>query len=72
MLKPLQSKYNDNRKGQKWVKLKKDFIPGAGDTLDFYILGATWSKKRGRDLGGKSRKISFLARPVLIFILFSF
>lgn len=58
MLKPLQSKYNDNRRGQKWVKLKKDFIPGAGDTLDFHVVGASWSKERGRDLGGKLRKFS--------------
>ncbi|GAA6027207.1 hypothetical protein JCM8097_002484 [Rhodosporidiobolus ruineniae] len=50
MLKPLSSRYNDMSRGQRWVKLKKDFIPGAGDTLDFHILGASWQKQRGREL----------------------
>ncbi|GAA5853542.1 hypothetical protein JCM5353_008815, partial [Sporobolomyces roseus] len=42
MLKPLSSRYNDHARKQKWVKLKKDFIPGAGDTLDFVVVGASW------------------------------
>ncbi|GAA5851191.1 hypothetical protein JCM8547_004160 [Rhodosporidiobolus lusitaniae] len=50
MLKPLTSRYNDFRRGQLWVKLKKDFIPGAGDTLDFHVVGASWQKDRGREL----------------------
>ncbi|GAA5978700.1 hypothetical protein JCM11641_006147 [Rhodosporidiobolus odoratus] len=50
MLKPLQSKYNDFTRGMRWVKLKKDFIPGAGDTLDFTIVSASWQKDRGREL----------------------
>ncbi|GAA6016518.1 hypothetical protein JCM11491_002348 [Sporobolomyces phaffii] len=50
MLKPLSSKYNDARRGQKWIKLKKDFIPGAGDTLDFVLVGASWQKHRAREL----------------------
>ncbi|GAA5858812.1 hypothetical protein JCM5353_006876, partial [Sporobolomyces roseus] len=49
-LKPLSSRYNDHARKQKWVKLKKDFIPGAGDTLDFVVVGASWQKKRGREL----------------------
>ncbi|KAK4698270.1 hypothetical protein P7C70_g8011, partial [Phenoliferia sp. Uapishka_3] len=48
MLKPLDSGYNDWQK--KWVKLKKDFIPGCGDTKDFFIVGARWEKDRGRKL----------------------
>lgn len=40
MLKRLSAPYNDPR--LKWVKLKKDFIPGAGDTKDFNIVGASW------------------------------
>ncbi|BGP31986.1 hypothetical protein JCM10296v2_003765 [Rhodotorula toruloides] len=50
MLKPLSSAYNDLRCGQRWVKLKKDFIPGAGDTMDVCIVGASWQRKRGREL----------------------
>lgn len=54
MLKPLVSCYNDRRSHLRWVKLKKDFIPGAGDTLDFHIVGARWSRDRGRELLGQS------------------
>ncbi|GEM07306.1 ATP dependent DNA ligase [Rhodotorula toruloides] len=50
MLKPLNSAYNDLRCGQRWVKLKKDFIPGAGDTMDVCVVGASWQRKRGREL----------------------
>lgn len=50
MLKRLNSPYNDPR--LKWVKLKKDFIPGAGDTKDFNVVGASWQMARGRELGG--------------------
>lgn len=53
MLKPVTSRYNDNRRGQRWVKLKKDFIPGAGDTLDFLVVGASWQKRRARELLGQ-------------------
>lgn len=52
MLKPLSSRYNDQRRGAKWIKLKKDFIPGAGDTLDFHLVGASYSIKRARELFG--------------------
>lgn len=51
MLKHLDSKYNDTRPGRKWIKLKKDFIPGLGDTMDVCVLGASWQRDRGRKLG---------------------
>ncbi|GAA5989589.1 hypothetical protein JCM10908_000545 [Rhodotorula pacifica] len=50
MLKPLPSVYNASRKGSRWIKLKKDFIPGAGDTLDFHLVGASYDMKRAREL----------------------
>ncbi|GAA5943754.1 uncharacterized protein JCM15063_005827 [Sporobolomyces koalae] len=50
MLKPITSTYNDSRRGQHWIKLKKDFIPGAGDTLDFVVVGASWQRQRAREL----------------------
>jgi len=71
MLKPATSTYNDRRRGQQWIKLKRgkfvrfisrqtrlrrtstDYIPGLGDTASFLIVGASWSKERGRELNGK-------------------
>jgi DNA ligase-4 len=31
------------------MKLKKDYIPGLGDTLDFCIVGAGFDATRARD-----------------------
>ncbi|KAI0332785.1 hypothetical protein GY45DRAFT_1273530 [Cubamyces sp. BRFM 1775] len=33
-----------------WVKLKQDYIPGHGDTVDLVLLGASWEKDRAREL----------------------
>lgn len=54
MLKPLASLYNDPRRDMRWIKLKKDFIPGAGDALDFHVVGASCKKERARELVGGS------------------
>lgn len=59
MLKPLDSSYNDTTSGMRWIKLKKDFIPGAGDTLDFNIIGASWQKRRGRALLGELQRVAW-------------
>lgn len=48
VLKASDSTYNQWDK--KWVKLKKDYIPGYGDTLDLVLLGASWDKERSRNL----------------------
>ncbi|KAK0467324.1 uncharacterized protein EV420DRAFT_1636338 [Desarmillaria tabescens] len=39
-----------NRVGHPWVKLKRDYIQGLGDTVDLVFLGAGWAKDRGREL----------------------
>ncbi|KAI8985616.1 hypothetical protein BD414DRAFT_60158 [Trametes punicea] len=33
-----------------WVKLKRDYIPGHGDTVDLVLLAASWEKDRAREL----------------------
>ncbi|EJU01771.1 DNA ligase/mRNA capping enzyme [Dacryopinax primogenitus] len=48
VLKAGESVYNDYQKP--WIKIKRDYIRGYGDTLDFVILGTGWSKERGREL----------------------
>ncbi|KAK0218025.1 hypothetical protein IW262DRAFT_1463334 [Armillaria fumosa] len=35
-----------NRVGRPWVKLKRDYIQGLGDTVDLVLLGAGWGKDR--------------------------
>ena len=52
VLKADESTYHEFR--LPWVKLKKDYIPGYGDTVDLVMLGASWDKKRGRELRGEA------------------
>ncbi|KAG5724404.1 DNA ligase 4 [Termitomyces sp. T112] len=33
-----------------WVKIKRDYIPGYGDTVDMVVIGVTWERERGRVL----------------------
>ncbi|GBE86340.1 predicted protein [Sparassis crispa] len=48
VLKADEGRYNERR--FPWVKLKKDYIPGYGDTLDLVLVGAAWEKDRARVL----------------------
>lgn len=52
MLKMGASAYNDHRRGLQWIKLKKDYIPGLGDSVSCCIVGASWDKTRARQLRG--------------------
>ncbi|KAG2011553.1 DNA ligase I [Coprinopsis cinerea AmutBmut pab1-1] len=48
ILKAEESRYNDWK--LPWVKVKKDYIPNFGDTIDMVLVGASWEKNRARDL----------------------
>ncbi|KAF5383833.1 hypothetical protein D9615_003674 [Tricholomella constricta] len=48
VLKGGDSKYHDF--STPWVKLKKDYIPEYGDTLDMVIVGVGWDRERARVL----------------------
>ncbi|KAG6844737.1 hypothetical protein H0H87_004069 [Tephrocybe sp. NHM501043] len=48
VLKGEETKYHDFL--MPWVKLKKDYIPGYGDTVDMAIVGVSWERERGRVL----------------------
>ena len=69
VLKCDESRYNDNR--LPWVKLKRDYIPGYGDSLDLVILGASWDKKRAYELRGKWTFLSFDSMPWIDTLLVS-
>lgn len=58
MIKPAHAVYNDCRPGCQWIKLKRDYIPGLGDTISCCIAAASWTKERGRELRGKSSQYS--------------
>lgn len=42
MIKDMDSVYTCSRRSWEWVKLKKDYINGLGDTLDVVPIGAAY------------------------------
>lgn len=33
--------------------MKKDYVPGYGDTIDLVVIAASWEKDRARELRGR-------------------
>lgn len=50
VLKAANSAYNEPK--NPWVKLKKDYIPGLGDTVDLVLLAAVHDPERAQELRG--------------------
>ncbi|KAJ9121395.1 hypothetical protein QFC24_004733 [Naganishia onofrii] len=77
VLKAAESTYND--RSLRWIKLKKDYIPGYGDCVDLAILAIGWDKDRARQLRGKSsvvdrsgkRSLSAIVGPSVMTTLYT-
>ena len=52
MIKDLDSPYTCSRRSWEWVKLKKDYIDGLGDTLDLVPIGALLGVGKRKGLYG--------------------
>lgn len=48
----------ENDRYARWIKLKKDYIPGLGDTADFALIGARYEPKHG-SLLSENRQLSW-------------
>ena len=44
MLDGVESHYEPSRRSQNWLKVKKDYLSGTGDSLDLVVLGAYYGK----------------------------
>ena len=52
MIKDLDSVYTCSKRSWEWVKLKKDYINGLGDTLDLVPIGAVYGVGKRKGLYG--------------------